>query len=216
MPYDAVLFDLDGTLLDTETLVVSAAHAVLKSRGLLEKMEAIHQMVGHTAAQNAPLMDATFGTGPDRQQMEAEWDAAISHAFATHIPAKPHADDVLRALAAQDIPFAVATNGQSRNAFINLGTAGLGHHFTPDIVFGRDRVNRPKPAPDLFLAAAALHGADPARTLVFEDSEVGTRGALDAGMVVVQVPDQKPAQTENAHFRAATLLEGARLAGLLE
>lgn len=216
MPFDAVLFDLDGTLIDTETLVIKAAAEVLDAHGLLHKLDVIHAMVGQTAAQNAPLLDEAFGTGPKRREMEAAWDAAVTHAFNTHIPQKPHADELLSTLTRQGRPFAVATNGQSRNAFINLGTAGLGHHFTPEIVFGRDRVDRPKPSPDLFLAAADHLSAEPARTIVFEDSEVGTRGALEAGMVVVQVPDQKPAQTEDAHFRASTLLEGARLAGLLE
>ena len=79
---------------------------------------------------------------------------------------------------------------------------------------GFDLVAAPKPAPDVYLKAADLLGVDPSDCLAFEDSDPGTAAALAAGMTVVQVPDLLPSRTNRAHFNAATLTEGAEIAGL--
>ena len=73
----------------------------------------------------------------------------------------------------------------------------------------------PKPHPEPYLLAASLLNVDPARCLVFEDSEAGAQAAHRAGMVVVQVPDVVPSDGKWAHHLAGDLLEGARLAGLI-
>ena len=73
----------------------------------------------------------------------------------------------------------------------------------------------PKPAPDVFLAAAALLGAPPAKCIAFEDSDPGVIAAIAAGMTVVHVPDMATPRQSGAHFLADSILHGARLAGLI-
>ncbi len=104
-------------------------------------------------------------------------------------------------------------NSATDSARRKLGEAGIAHHFHHDHVVGFDAVARPKPSPDVFLAAAQRLGVDPKDCVAFEDSDPGVAAALAAGMTVVQVPDMRPAATREAHHLAETLLAGARAAG---
>ena len=108
-----------------------------------------------------------------------------------------------------------AGNSHTASARNKLSQAGIAAHFDPAHVFGFDTVARPKPAPDLFLAAARGIGAEPPFCLAFEDSDTGVTAALAAGMTVVHVPDLAPRGTARAHHVAETILDGARDAGLL-
>lgn len=216
MSYAAVIFDLDGTLVDTERLVVEAGHAACARLGIAEA-EAL--LIGLVGLAPSPATEAHLSHHlPDaglRAAFERLWDEETRTRFASGTPPRAGAAELLAAIAAQGLPVAVATNSRTESALHSLASAGLDGFFSPGHVFGRDTVALPKPAPDLFLLAAARLGAAPARCLVFEDSDPGTAGALAAGMTVVQVPDMRPAATDHAQFRATSLLEGARAAGLL-
>ena len=120
---------------------------------------------------------------------------------------------MLDILAAQGVPRAVATNSSTKGALRKLGLAGISVHF--EHVIGFDAVALPKPAPDVFLAAAAQLRVDPAQCVVFEDSDTGVAAARAAGLVVVHVPDMAPPTRFDAHHRAASILDGARACGLI-
>jgi HAD superfamily hydrolase (TIGR01509 family) len=215
MRYDAVIFDLDGTLIETERLVIDAGMLAFARMGLPPRRDVLQSIVGHTGAEGEVLLRAAFGQDFDLKAFEAALDEAYPAMLAQGIPLRPGVTDLLDHLDSIAMPRAVATNSRTAHAHENLATAGIAAYFAPHHIHGRDRVRQPKPAPDLFLHAAAVLNVDPARCLVFEDSDPGTIAAHAAGMVVVQVPDQRPAGTRLAHILADTMLDGARTAGLI-
>lgn len=215
MRFEAVIFDLDGTLLETERLVIDAGLLAFGRLGLPPRRDVLESMVGHSGAEGEALLRAAFGPAFHLAAFEAALDDAIPGLMAQGIPLRPGVTELLDHLAAIAMPRAVATNSRTEHARENLATAGIAAYFDLAHIHGRDRVARPKPAPDLFLHAAAALGASPARCLVFEDSDPGTIAAHAAGMVVVQVPDQRAAGTRLAHVLADNLLDGARSAGLM-
>jgi HAD superfamily hydrolase (TIGR01509 family) len=215
MPFDAVIFDLDGTLLETERLVVGAGLTAFRRMGLPERLDLLTAMVGTVGDDAEAAMRAAFGAAFDRRVFDGHWQEAVDAAFAAGIPLRPGVTDLLEHLDVIAMPRAVATNSRTAAARRNMATAGIAHRFDPAHVHGRDRVERPKPAPDLFLHAARGLGADPARCLVFEDSDPGAEAALAAGMTVVLVPDQRAPGPVAVHHVAHSLMAGARAAGLL-
>lgn len=214
MPFDAVIFDMDGTLLETERMVVDSALAAFRAMGLPERRDLLEAMVG-TVGDPADTFRAAFGPAFDPAAFDAHWQTAFDAALATGIPLRPGVTDLFAHLDAIAMPRALATNSRTIAARDHLARAGIAHHFDPAHIHGRDRVARPKPAPDLFLHAARGLGADPARCLVFEDSDPGALGALAAGMTVVLVPDQRLPGPVPVHHLADSLLAGARAAGLI-
>jgi beta-phosphoglucomutase-like phosphatase (HAD superfamily) len=215
-PFDAVIFDLDGTLIDSERLVVDAGVLALGRLGLPPRRDVLLSMVGTVGDAELQVLQAAFGPAFDWDAFEAEWSLALGGAFDGPIPQRPGAEALLSRLRDLRLPVAVATNSTTASARRNLRGAGLLPLIGEARVFGRDQVDRPKPAPDLFLMAAAVLEVVPARCLVFEDSDPGVAAALAAGMTVVHVPDQRPpAQPAAAHLVARTLAEGARAIGLV-
>lgn len=215
MRYDAVIFDMDGTLLETERMVVQAGLAAFRAMGLPERRDILEGMVG-TVGDTSATFRAALGADFDHPAFESHWQVALDAALAAGIPLRPGVTDLFAHLDAIAMPRALATNSRTIAAHEHLARAGIAHHFDPAHIHGRDRVTRPKPAPDLFLHAARTLGADPARCLVFEDSDPGALGALAAGMTVVLVPDQRVPGDIGVHHIADSLIAGARAAGLMD
>jgi HAD superfamily hydrolase (TIGR01509 family) len=212
--YSAVLFDLDGTLIETERMVIDAGVAALQALNLPPRRDLLVAMVGTVTEQSWATLQQGLGDDFDLSAFEREWQDQIDRAFLGEIPQRPGAARLLQVLVDRGLPIAVATNSTTGAAIANLRRAGLLGFFGEARVFGRDQVDRPKPAPDVFLLAAQRLGADPATCLVFEDSDPGAAGGLAAGMTVVQVPDQRPPAGRDAHYLSDSLLAGARAAGL--
>ena len=210
--YAAVIFDLDGLLIDTESVSVDVGISTLAEFGHRVERDFMLSMIGVDEVECVAIMQAHLGDGLDFAAFDARWRETCRARHAQGIPQKSGADALLRGLSAAAIPRAIATNSRAEAGRRKLGQSGLSHHF--DHVVGFDLVAAPKPAPDVYLKAADLLGVDPSDCLAFEDSDPGTAAALAAGMTVVQVPDLLPSRTNRAHFNAATLTEGAEIAGL--
>lgn len=207
--FDAVVFDLDGTLLDTEAISHAAGLAAFAAQGIAVDPAFLHAMVGVDDATNAARIAASFPR-LDLGAFARQWQAEVLDRQAGGIPLKPGAADLLAGIG---LPKALATSSQRAAADRKLAVTGLRVHFAHVVTV--DDVARPKPAPDPFLRAAALLGADPARCLAFEDSDTGAASARAAGFTVVQVPDIGGARGHHAHHLAPDLLAGARAAGLI-
>jgi HAD superfamily hydrolase (TIGR01509 family) len=209
-PYDAVIFDLDGTLLDTEAITHAAGIHAFAAQGINVDPGFLHSLVGIDDATNALQIMAAFPQ-MDLAVFVRVWRAEVQARQAQGIPLKAGVMDLL---AGFDLPRAIATSSRRDSARSKLAITGL------DVLFAHvvtvDDVARPKPAPDPFLLAARMLGADPARCLAFEDSDTGAAAAHAAGMTVVQVPDMTPTLGRHAHHVAPDLLSGARAAGLIK
>lgn len=212
MRYQAVIFDLDGTLIDTETLWVAAAKDILRQMSHHPDPALFERLIGVDLPTSAGIMAAAF-PGLDLQDFDARLRAETNRIEASGIPLKPGVSDLLERLGRAGLPRAVATSSRFARAHHKLAVAGIKRHFAAVVTY--DCVMRAKPAPDAYLLAAQRLGVAPEACLAFEDSDPGTRAAHAAGMTVVQVPDVVAPGTDLAHFIAPTVIDGARMAGLL-
>lgn len=206
---DAILFDLDGTLVDTETVALATGHAAFAAMGYPVDDAFMHRLVGVDLPTSAAIIGAALPS-LDQRGLQEHWRSAFVAAINETLPLKP---GVLDVLGARLKPMAIVTSSSRPEAHHKIDLTGLGGFF--DHVITLADVTRPKPAPDPYLLAAERLGVSPTRCLVFEDSETGAEAAHRAGCIVVQVPDVVPATGRWAHHVAADLLTGARMAGLL-
>jgi len=185
---DAVVFDMDGLLLDTEALALNALRIAGRELGLDMHDALCHSMIGVAADSSRRLLLEHHGRDApaDRffaavaRELEAQVDAGL-------LRVKPGAPELLRHLEAEAVPRAVATSSARAKALRHLRAAGIADRF--DAIVTRDDVTRGKPHPDLYLQAARELRIEAARCLAIEDSYNGVRAASAAGMAVIMVPD---------------------------
>lgn len=206
--YDALFFDLDGTLIDTESIAVRSGMAALAAHGLKADLATMHSLIGKDEATSNALLSAAFPSA-DFASVHAHWRAGFAAGVEAGLPLKPGAKELLAATA---LPCVLVTSSQRASAHRKLAIAGIADAFAHVVTF--DDVQNPKPAPEPYLLAAEMLQLSPARCLVFEDSETGAESAHRAGCVVVQVPDILPGTGRWAHHLADDLVTGARMAGL--
>lgn len=214
LPFAAVIFDLDGTLLATEQMGIETQEAALHRMGRTAPEGLLHSLVGMDEPSARKILRDHIGADFDFDQLDRFWaEALIERRDRDGIPLRPYVADLLAALREMGMPFAIATSSTTDQAREKLAAAGLTDSF--DIVVTRSDVPDPKPAPDVYLLAAQRLGIDPTRCLAFEDSDIGARAARAAGMTVVQVPDMTPLSGDHADLMAEDLIAGARGIGLL-
>ena len=208
--YDALLFDLDGTLIDTESLAVAAGLVAFETAGFPVDLAFMHRLVGIDGPTSAKIIAAHHPELP-LAQLDALWRTGFEDAMRVGLTLKPGVTELLSQ--ALHLPRVLVTSSRRTDAHSKLAMVGLGTSFAHVVTV--DDVTRAKPHPDPYLLAASLLGVPPARCLVFEDSEAGSEAAHRAGCVVVQVPDVVPSEGRWAHHLAADLMSGARAAGLV-
>lgn len=183
----AVVFDMDGLLVDTEVVVFRAMQRAAAGFGGEMPFGTFQRMVGLTHAVSEQIVRDHFGAGFD---MEA-WSAAVSAHFREELGAgialKAGAAEILDHLDAAGLPRAIATSSSLQAVQQSLGPHGLVERFHALIT--RDVQTQGKPHPEPFLKAAEALGVDPADCLALEDSHNGVRSAAAAGMMTVMVPD---------------------------
>lgn len=185
--FDAIIFDMDGTLVDTERLGFKGWDLAAAELGADVPHELAVSFVGHNEpAVLAMLTDAMGDADLARRVFDLHWQKRRELAE-TELEAKPGALDALRALKAEGYRLAVASSSGCEIIEINLLRAGMLDYF--DSITAGTEVENGKPAPDIFLLAAQKLGIEPARAAVIEDSPNGVRAGHAAGMQVYLVPD---------------------------
>jgi HAD superfamily hydrolase (TIGR01509 family) len=179
--FDLIIFDCDGVLVDSEVISCRAHAETLTRHGYpITADQVFDRFLGRSMRQATLEVEAELGRGlPD--DFHAQVYAEIFRLFAASLEATPHIDE---ALAVITLPICVASSGPPEKISASLNRVGLYDRFAPHI-FSAVQVTRGKPAPDLFLFAAAQMQAAPERCLVIEDSIPGITGALAAGMTVL-------------------------------
>jgi HAD superfamily hydrolase (TIGR01509 family) len=180
-PYDLLIFDCDGVLIDSETIVCRVEVQALAEIGYRIELEHfMERFVGKAARDGRALIEAELGRKLPAG-FEAETARRVAAAFARELKAVARVDDVLAAIPGRRC---VASSSLPERLAYTLGLTGLAKWFG-DAVFSVSMVARGKPAPDLFLHAARAMAADPARCLVIEDSAPGITAAKAAGMTAL-------------------------------
>ncbi|BBF67912.1 MULTISPECIES: HAD family hydrolase [Sphingomonas] len=202
-PVRAVIFDMDGTLLDTEAAHRRAFAQTGDAIGWPMADDLLLSMVGIHRDENERMLAAHLGPDFPLARFYADSDALFEAAVEAGIPLRPGAQLLLDHLAQAGIPMALATSTAAPYAQQRLEKSGLLHYF--DVVVTRSDVDQPKPHPQPYLLAARLLGVDPAHCVAVEDSHAGVRSATAAGIATVMVPDLLP-PTEELTLACAQIL----------
>lgn len=211
--FSAILFDLDGLLIDSEAVFHRVEHELLVEVGVAPALATsiMAELLGRDEPTGRAIMEARL-PDIDLGALDGERARRIKAASAQGFPIRPRVHDLLDALDHLGLPRAVATNSSNARAQQKLHSSGL--RARVHAVIGHDDVSAPKPAPDVYLAAAEALGMSARDCLAFEDSEPGAEAARAAGCTVVQVPNLAPTQGRHAHHVAETVWDGAVMAGL--
>jgi HAD superfamily hydrolase (TIGR01509 family) len=209
----AVLWDMDGTLVDSEKLWDVSMHELYARLGGVMTPEVRESTVGGSAKNVMDAVYADLGLDPDPVAVAESTDwlhVRTGELFADGLPWRPGARELLEALLAEGIPMALVTN--TRRDLTEQALKSIGTQYFSASVCG-DEVEHGKPAPDVYLRAAELLGFEPAQCLAIEDSVTGTIAAESAGCPVMVVPNdvEVPGSPRRRHVTTLVGLTSSEL-----
>ena len=184
-PARAVIFDMDGVLVDGEPLHFAAARDVLAGFGAELTWETYTHWIGETFDTIWPDIQRRFALPVDRGEYERAFGPRVQEQYERHAVAMPGAHDLLGRLRAAGVPLGLATSTKRPRVDIALARLDLARFLT--VTVSGDEVSRGKPDPEIYLTAAARLDVPPERCLVLEDSPAGVASARAAGMRAIGV-----------------------------
>ncbi len=211
----AVLFDMDGTLVDSEKLWDVALQELAKEYGGELSVDARQSIIGTAMAESMRILHDDLGQPERDPEISAAWiNARILELFRTGLRWRPGAFDLLRAVRAAEIPTALVTS--SPRALVEIALDTLGRDNFDTVVAG-DEVVAAKPHPEPYLTAARLLGVPIERCVAIEDSPTGVASALASGAAVLAVPAEValPSTVGVHQVESLTGVDLALLAALL-
>ena len=180
--FELIIFDCDGVIVDSERIANEVFAKVLNEEcGFSLSLDDMFQtFVGHSSSQCMAIIKEMLGEEP-RPHLESRYKEEINHALATSVTAVSGIENAITNIS---IPYCVASSGSYEKMRTTLGKTKLLKYFDGKLHSTTD-VDRGKPFPDIYLYAAKKMGVlDPSKCLVIEDSPLGVKGGVSAGMTV--------------------------------
>ena len=200
---DAVVFDLDGVLIDSESTWSEAKRQLVEARGGRWPPEAPTVMMGMSSPEWARYLRDELGVHMALDAISDDVVERMTAIYRRHLPLLPGAREAVRALA-ERWPLGLASSSNRSIIDLVLSAADLADAF--EVTVSSEEVDRGKPAPDVYLEAARRLGVDPHRCVAVEDSTNGLRAAAAAGMTVIALPNRDFPPGEDALALAAATL----------
>jgi HAD superfamily hydrolase (TIGR01509 family) len=200
---DAVIFDLDGVILDTEELWDEVREAFARERGGRWSERAQQDMMGMSSTEWSRYMHDAVGVAEPPEEINREVVQRMLDRYAEHLPLIDGAVEAVRRIAAE-WPLGLASSSNRELIERALDVAGLARLFR--VTVSSEEVARGKPAPDVYLEAARRLGVEATRCAAVEDSANGIRSAHAAGMRVISVPNPVFPPADDASRLAAVAL----------
>jgi HAD superfamily hydrolase (TIGR01509 family) len=182
----AVIFDLDGVLMDSEQRWNGAKESLVREAGGTWRDEASRTMMGMSSPEWAAYLRDTLGVPMEVEAISRDVVGRMEEGYRRELPLLPGAAGAVRALAGR-WPLGLASSSNREIIDLVLELSGFGDALR--VTVSSEEVERGKPAPDVYLAAARGLGVDPASCVAIEDSSSGLRAAAAAQMTVIAVPN---------------------------
>jgi HAD superfamily hydrolase (TIGR01509 family) len=200
---DAVVFDMDGVLIQSEEVWDEVREAYVRERGGRYDAEIQRAMMGMSSTEWSRYLHETAGVPDEPEAINAEVVRSMLASYHDHLPLIDGAVDAVRRLAAR-YPLGLASSSNRQLIDAALELAGLASCFNATV--SSEEVARGKPAPDVYLEAARRLGVDPTRCAAVEDSHGGIRSAKAAGMRVIAFPNPSYPPDEEALAQADVII----------
>ena len=203
---DAVVFDNDGLLLDTESVWTRAEEDLFERRGLEFTPADKRELVGTSAEIAGGILERRLGEPGRAAELIEELNVLVVAELEHGVEAMVGARELLERLRERGTLLGLVSNSPMRFVQRSIEIVGLQDHF--DVILSAHEVAAPKPAPDPYLEACRRLGVEPGPSVVaLEDSPTGVAAARAAGLTVIGVPSVEGVALEEAHHIAGTLLD---------
>ena len=185
--YRAVIFDMDGVLVDSEPLFLNAINRLLVQEGVDPVSEAENQefLIGTTIQETWRQLKLRRPLPLSAETYMQRYDVIVREVMMQELAPQPGVRELIDACRQRGLPIAVASS--SRHIWVDLKLAAIGLTGAFDLVLGGDDVTRGKPEPDIYLKAAAGLGIPPRQCIAIEDSPIGIAAAVAAGAYTIAV-----------------------------
>ena len=200
---EAVVFDMDGVLLQSEEVWDAVREEYVRDRGGRYDAEVQRAMMGMSSTEWSRYLHDVAGVPDDPEEINAEVVRRMLAAYEEHLPLIPGAVDAVRRVA-ERYPLGLASSSNRELIDVALDQSGLAPYFAATV--SSEEVAHGKPAPDVYLEAARRLGVDSHRCAAIEDSHGGIRSAKAAGMRVVAIPNPTYPPDDDALAQADVVL----------
>ena len=188
-PIQALIFDMDGLLVDSEDLAAGALHEFLASHGHEMTDGTMERTLGRRLPEAIAIIQDHYGIDGDLDMLTTQYDLLRLEALRGNVLPMRGAGDIVRWARDAGLRVGLASSSKRTHVDLSLAEAGLTGLFDAEAC--GDEVTNGKPAPDIFLLAADRLGVDPGRCVVLEDAPAGLAAGHAAGMFTIWVPNEK-------------------------